>query len=36
MMTDENGKYKSGQYFGWGISHEIGHIINEKILRIQK
>ena len=31
MVTDENGKYKSGQYFGWGISHEIGHIINEKI-----
>lgn len=31
MVTDENGKYESGQYFGWGISHEIGHIINEKI-----
>lgn len=29
METDGNGKYKSGQYFGWGISHEIGHIINE-------
>lgn len=31
MVTDGNGKYESGQYFGWGISHEIGHIINEKI-----
>ncbi len=28
-VEHENGRYKSGQYFGWGISHEIGHIINE-------
>lgn len=29
INADENGKYISGNYFGWGISHEIGHIINE-------
>ena len=32
IETDENGKAlenQDGQYFGWGISHEIGHIINE-------
>lgn len=26
---DENGKHISGQYFGWGIAHEIGHDINQ-------
>lgn len=29
VVTVENGRYKSGNYFGWGISHEIGHEINE-------
>ncbi len=29
MTTDDEGKYQNGNYFGWGISHEIGHIINE-------
>ncbi|MCM1507109.1 MAG: fibronectin type III domain-containing protein [Ruminococcus flavefaciens] len=29
IESDENGKYKSGNYFGWGISHEIGHNINQ-------
>ncbi len=29
VTSDENGKYISGRYFGWGIAHEIGHIINE-------
>lgn len=29
VQSDENGKYVSGRYFGWGIAHEIGHIINE-------
>lgn len=29
MVTNDQGKYVSGQYFGWGIAHEIGHIINE-------
>ena len=29
IQSDENGKYISGNYFGWGIAHEIGHIINE-------
>ena len=29
VTTDDNGKYQDGRYFGWGIAHEIGHIINE-------
>ncbi|NBJ94153.1 fibronectin type III domain-containing protein [Parablautia muri] len=29
VSSDENGKYLSGNYFGWGISHEIGHNINQ-------
>ena len=34
LMTAEpvvstDGKYESGQLFGWGIAHEIGHIINQ-------
>lgn len=29
VVADEKGKYVSGQYFGWGISHEIGHCINQ-------
>ncbi len=29
VQTDENGKYASGRYFGWGIGHEIGHNINQ-------
>lgn len=29
IQTDANGKYQSGGYFGWGIAHEIGHIIDE-------
>ncbi len=29
VVTDENGKYVSGNYFGWGIAHEIGHCINQ-------
>lgn len=29
VQTDENGKHISGQYFGWGIAHEIGHCINQ-------
>lgn len=28
-VQSENGKYKSGRYFGWGIAHEIGHNINQ-------
>lgn len=28
-VVSNNGKYQSGQYFGWGIAHEIGHIINQ-------
>lgn len=29
VKFDENGKYISGSYFGWGIAHEIGHCINQ-------
>lgn len=29
VAADENGKYVSGRYFGWGIAHEIGHCINQ-------
>lgn len=29
VQSDENGKYVSGGYFGWGIAHEIGHCINQ-------
>ncbi|MFQ9511008.1 MAG: fibronectin type III domain-containing protein, partial [Lachnospiraceae bacterium] len=29
VVSDEKGKYISGQYFGWGIAHEIGHNINQ-------
>ncbi len=28
-VTVQNGKYVSGNYFGWGIAHEIGHDINQ-------
>lgn len=29
VKSDENGRYVSGNYFGWGIAHEIGHCINQ-------
>ena len=29
VVADENGGYISGQFFGWGIGHEIGHNINQ-------
>ncbi len=29
VVADEDGKYVSGRYFGWGIAHEIGHCINQ-------
>ncbi len=28
IESDEKGKYISGSYSGWGIAHEIGHVIN--------
>lgn len=28
-VVSEDGKYVSGNYFGWGIGHEIGHCINQ-------
>lgn len=30
IVADENGKYISGNNFGWGIAHEIGHCINQQ------
>lgn len=29
VQKDENGQWLNGQYFGWGIAHEIGHCINQ-------
>ncbi len=29
VTADANGLYQSGNYFGWGIAHEIGHDINQ-------
>lgn len=28
-VVSTDGKYESGEFFGWGIAHEIGHIINQ-------
>lgn len=29
LTADEDGRYIGGNYFGWGIAHEIGHNINQ-------
>ncbi len=29
VVADEMGRYVSGEWFGWGIAHEIGHNINQ-------
>ncbi len=29
VVSDSDGRYQSGSYFGWGIAHEIGHCINQ-------
>ncbi len=29
VTADGEGRYQSGNYFGWGIAHEIGHCINQ-------
>lgn len=29
VVSDSEGRYVSGRYFGWGIAHEIGHCINQ-------
>lgn len=29
VVSDSEGRYVSGRYFGWGIAHEIGHNINQ-------
>ena len=28
IKANANGKYESGSYSGWGVAHEIGHVIN--------
>ncbi len=33
-VQSENGKYISGNYFGWGIAHEIGHNINQNVYSV--
>lgn len=30
-IVSEEGKYISGEWFGWGIAHEIGHNINQAV-----
>lgn len=29
VQVDDSGKITQGQYFGWGIAHEIGHQLNQ-------
>ena len=29
LTADTEGRYQDGNYFGWGIAHEIGHCINQ-------
>ena len=29
LVYDDLGRYQGGNYFGWGIAHEIGHCINQ-------
>lgn len=29
VSFDEKGRYQSGYYYGWGVSHEVGHEINQ-------
>ena len=29
IKSTEDGKYISGNYFGWGVAHEVGHNINQ-------
>lgn len=34
VTATEDGRWQDGRYFGWGIAHEIGHIINEGVYAI--
>lgn len=34
VVSDDEGRYISGNYFGWGIAHEIGHCINQKTYEV--
>ena len=29
LVSEKNGKWSEGRFFGWGIAHEIGHEINQ-------
>ena len=31
VVVNEDGSYASGNLFGWGIAHEIGHNINQSV-----
>ncbi len=34
IVLNEDGSYQSGNYFGWGIAHEIGHNINQAVYAV--
>ena len=34
VTLNEDGSYRSGNYFGWGIAHEIGHNINQGVYAV--
>lgn len=34
VVSTDDGKYISGNYFGWGIAHEIGHCINQSVYAV--
>ena len=34
ITSDERGRYQSGNLFGWGIAHEIGHNINQNVYAV--
>lgn len=34
VQLDENGRYESGSFFGWGIAHEVGHNINQGVYAV--
>lgn len=34
ITLNEDGSYRSGNYFGWGIAHEIGHNINQSVYAV--
>lgn len=34
IELNEDGTYRSGSFFGWGIAHEIGHNINQSVYAV--